>query len=314
MSLSFPDYQDFDTQNDLTPIPLLADSLRIPVEQAVSEYIGERWAVKQFRDMHDFSSHPSAIFSDEAYSVFVKFSQAANGLEQFETELKSLRFLNELAGILIPTPIGNVAVEGGVIMVVEAVTAVERTSLQWRQIGQTLAQIHRVKGKAYGLDSHNYFGPFYQDNRPMSDWSTFYAERRLFPRLMGAINAGHLPTAAIQQVEKLISRLPNLCGPAVTPTLLHGDAQHHNFISTAEGAVVIDPAVYYGHPEIDLAYVNYFHPMPEDVFLGYQEELPIDAGFYERRDLWRVYGYLAAVEVEGAPYLGKLLDAVQKYL
>ena len=314
MNLAFPNIQNFDPKNDAAPIPLLADPLRIPVEHAVSETIGKKWAVKQFRDMNDFSSHPSAVFSDESYSVFVKFSHAANGLEQFETELKNLRLLHELAGILIPTPIGNVAVEGGVVMVLEAVRSVERTSIQWRQIGQTLAQIHRVKGKAYGLDSHNYFGPFYQDNRPMRDWATFYAERRLFPRLMGAINAGHMPTAAIQQVERLIARLPDLCGPEATPTLLHGDAQHHNFVSTAEGAVVIDPAVYYGHPEIDLAYVDYFHPMPEDVLLGYQELLPIDPGFSERRDLWRVYGYLAAVEVEGAPYLGKLLDAVQKYL
>jgi len=264
--------------------------------------------------MRDFSSHPSAIFSDGTYAVFVKLSQAANGLEQFELELRGLKLLSEFSGVRTPTPIGNVTVEGGVIMVVEAVTAVERTSKQWREIGRTLAQIHRIKGQHYGLDSHCYFGPFYQDNRPLSDWATFYAERRLFPRLMGAVNAGYVPTSAIQQVEKLISRLPNLCGPAVVPTLLHGDAQHHNFISTADGAVVIDPAVYYGHPEIDLAYVDYFHPMPEDVFLGYQEILPIDPGFHERRDLWRIYGYLAIVEIEGTSYLGKLLDAVQKYL
>lgn len=314
MNLAFPDNQNFDAHNGATPISLLTASLRIPVEHAVSEYIGKRWTVKQFRDMNDFSSHPSAIFSDDGYSVFVKFSKAANGFEQFETELKGLQLLSELSGVLIPTPIGNVAVEGGVVMVVEAVSAVERSSIQWRQIGQTLAQIHRIKGKQYGLGGHNYFGPLYQDNRPMSDWSAFYAERRLYPRLMGAINAGHMPTTAIQQVEKLISRLPKVCGPEVAPTLLHGDAQHHNFISTAEGAVVIDPAIYYGHPEIDLAYIDYFHPMPEDVLLGYQEELSIDRGFHERRDLWRVYGYLAAVEVEGAAYLGKLLDAVQKYL
>jgi fructosamine-3-kinase len=314
MPLTFPDIQNFDPKNGTTPIPLLADSLRIPIEHAVSEYIGKKWTVKQFRDMNDFSSHPSAIFSDGDYSIFVKLSKAANGLEQFETELAGLRLLSELAEIMTPTPIGNIEVEGGVVMVLEAVQSVERTSIQWRQIGQTLAQIHRIKGKIYGLDSHNYFGPFYQDNRPMSDWATFYVERRLFPRLMGAINAGHMPTSAIKQVEKLIARLPNLCGPEVTPSLLHGDAQHHNFVSTADGAVAIDPAVYYGHPEIDLAYVDYFHPMPDDVLLGYQELLPIDPGFPKRRDLWRVYGYLAAVEVEGMPYLGKLLEAVQKYL
>lgn len=314
MSLPLPEKNSFDAQNCLTPIPLLANSLRIPVEQLVSEYLGKRWTVKQFRDMNDFSSHHSAIFSDGSYSVFVKLSQAANGLEQFEAELLGLRLLSELAGVLTPTSIGNIEVEGGVIMVLEAVETVNRTSIHWRQIGGTLAHIHRVKGQHFGLDSHNYFGPFYQDNRPTSDWATFYAERRLWPRLMGAINAGNMPTDAIHQVEKLILRLPNLCGPEVTPTLLHGDAQQNNFISASEGTFVIDPAVYYGNPEIDLAYIDYFQPMPEDVFVGYQDELPIDSGFYERRDLWRVYGYLAAVEVEGVEYLGKLMDAVQKYL
>ena len=314
MNLSLPDNKNFDAQNDLRPISLLEDSLRIPVEQIVSEYKKKRWEVKQFRDMNEFSSHPSAILSDGTYSVFIKFSKAANGLEQFEIELAGLRLLSELSGVLTPTPIGNLAVDGGVIMVLEAVHAVDRTPGQWRQIGQSLAQIHRIKGKQYGLEAHNYFGPLYQDNRPTSDWSTFYAERRLLPRLMGAINSGNMPTTAIQRVEKLISRLPELCGPEVEPSLLHGDAQQNNFISAEAGAVVIDPAVYYGNPEIDLAYIDYFQPVPDDVFIGYAEELPIDPGFSERRDLWRVYGYLAAVEVEGPSHLGKLTNAVQKYL
>ena len=308
------EFEKFETGSAPPSIPLLAETFRIPVERLVSEYKGKSWQVRQFRDMNEFSSHPSALFSDDKYSVFVKLSKAANGLEQFETELASLQLLSKLSRVLTPTPIGNIEVEGGVIMVLEAVQSVERTSDQWRQIGQTLARIHSIKAEKYGLDSHNYFGPLYQDNRPLSDWATFYAERRLWPRLMGAINAGNMPTSAIQQMEKLISRLPQLCGPEIAPTLLHGDAQQNNFISTEAGAVVIDPAVYFGNPEIDLAYIDYFQPVPEDVLIGYQAELPIDPGFGERRDLWRVYGYLAAVEVEGAAYLGKLLDAVQKYL
>jgi protein-ribulosamine 3-kinase len=294
--------------------PLLDPRLRIPVEQIVSEHTGKRWTVKEFRDMNEFSSHPSAILSDGSSSVFVKFNTAANALEQFETELASLRLLSQLSGISIPTPIGNLPVEGGVIMVLEEIRAIDRTPRQWREIGQTLAQIHRVKGNHFGLETHNYFGPFYQDNRPMTDWPTFYAERRLWPRLVGAINAGHMPTDVIRQVEKLIARLPSLCGPEYTPTLLHGDAQQHNFITAERGAVVIDPAVYYGNPEMDLAYVDYFHPVPDDVFIGYKERMPVDPGFRERRDLWRIYSHLAAVEVEGTAYLSKLTAAVQKYL
>jgi len=270
--------------------------------------------VKEFRDMNEFSSHPSAIFSDGSFSVFVKFNTAANGLEQFEVELAGLQRLSKLSGVLTPAPIGNITVDGGAIMILEAVPVVDRMPKQWRDIGRALAQIHKVKGTQFGLETNNYFGPLYQDNRPMSDWPTFYAERRLWPRLVGAINSGNMPTEVIRQVEKLISRLPELCGPEVEPTLLHGDAQQNNFISMENGVVVIDPAVYYGHPEIDLAHIDFFQPVPNDVFIGYQEGAPIDSGFRERRELWRIYGYLAIVEVEGSAYLRNLSSAVQKYL
>jgi protein-ribulosamine 3-kinase len=270
--------------------------------------------MKEFKDMNEFSSHPSAILSDGSYSIFVKLSTAANGQEQFEIELAGLRLLSELSGVRIPTFIGNIPFEGGIVMVLEGVLEMDRTATQWRQIGQTLAQIHQNKGRQFGLDTHNYFGPLYQDNRPLSDWPTFYAERRLWPRFMGAINSGNMPTDVIRQVEKLILRIPKLCDASVVPTLLHGDAQQNNFISTEMGAVVIDPAVYYGHPEMDLAYVDYFRPVSDDLFNGYKEVLPIDSGFWERRDLWRIYGYLAIAEVEGAPFLPQLTNAVRKYV
>lgn len=148
----------------------------------------------------------------------------------------------------------------------------------------------------------------------MPDWLSFFVERRLWPRLVGAIDSGNLPTETIRQLEKLILRLPELSIPEAVPTLLHGDAQQNNFISTVRGAMVIDPAAYFGHPEMDLAYIDYFQPVPEDVFLGYQEVLPIDPGFDERRDIWRIPGYLAVIEVEGASFLDRLTGALMKYI
>jgi protein-ribulosamine 3-kinase len=294
--------------------PLSNDRFYTRVEEVVSDFIGKEWRISEFRDMNEFSSHASAILSDGSYSIFVKFSDAANAFEQFELELAELRLLAKLSGVLTPTAIGNFAVGSGVMMVLEAVPTIDRTHKQWREIGQTLAQIHKVKGMQFGLDTNCYFGPLFQDNRPMRDWTTFYVERRLWPRFAGAINSGNMPTDVIRQVDRLILRVPQLCGPDVEPTLLHGDSQQNNFISTERGAVVIDPAVYYGNPEMDLAYIDYFQPVPDDVFIGYQEQMLIDPGFRERRDLWRIYGYLAAVEVEGAAYLPQLVHAVQKYL
>jgi protein-ribulosamine 3-kinase len=301
-------------QDQFSSIRLARDPLRIPVEKFVSEHTGRQWRIKDARDMTEFACHPCAILSDGSFSVFAKFSEAANGMEQFEIELAGLRLLAERAGVLTPTPLGILTVEGGALMILQAVREVERGPRHWRQIGRTLALIHKVKGDRFGLETQGYFGPLYQDNRPMSSWAAFYAERRLYPRLAGAIDSGNLPSPVIRQVEKLIARLPDLCGPEPVPTLLHGDAQQNNYISTQMGTIVIDPAVHYGHPEVDLAFIDNFQPAPMDFFDGYREEMPIDPGFWERRDLWRVYIYLAAVTVEGAGYLKLLTNALQKYV
>ena len=302
-------------QNRISSVRLAGNPLRIPVEQIVSEHRGQPWTIEDARDMTEFACHHCAILSDGSYSVFAKFSEAANGFEQFEIELAGLRLLRERSGVLTPTPIGIVPVTGGNVLVLETVQQVARAPRHWRHIGQTLARIHKNKWDRFGLETNGYIGPLYLDNTPTSDWPTFYAERRLWPGLRLAIDSGNMPPVVIRQVEKLLSRLPGLCGPETVPTLLHGDAQQNNFISTEMGAVVIDPAVCYGNPEMDLAFIGiWFQTVPDDVFDGYQDEQPIDPGFWERRDLWRVWGYLAAVTVEGPSYLGKLTEAVQKYL
>src|SRR5207245_5179616 len=120
-------------------------------------------------------------------------------------------------------------------------------------------------------------------NTPVADWPEFFWERRLVPRLWAAVDSGHLPLDLVPQVEKLGSRLAWLCGPKVEPSLLHGDAHQNNFLSTAQGPVMIDPAVYYGHPEMDLAFVDFFAPVSGEFFQGYQEMTPLEPGFVERR-------------------------------
>ncbi len=64
-------------------------------------------------------------------------------------------------------------------------------------------------------------------------------------------------------------------------------------------------APYFGHPEIDLALLDYFAPVPPVVFDAYREITPIDDGFAERRELWRLFGYLAVVAVDGRNEFGR---------
>jgi fructosamine-3-kinase len=287
--------------------------LQSPVEEVVSAHLGRAWRASDVRDMADFASRPSVILSGDGYAVFSKFSDASDAREQFEAELDGLRALTALSGVVTPVPIGIYPLANGHALVLEAVAEVPRTTRDWRQIGEALARIHTVRGSAFGYSRPGWFGPLPQDNTPAPDWPTFFGERRLRPGLRRAVDSGHLPMSLIRELEDVIARLPDLCGPSVAPTLLHGDAQKNNFISSPSGPVVIDPAIYFGHPEVDLAHIDYFEPVPEGFFDGYRSLRPIDPGFRGRRGLWRLWGYLACVTVEGRAYLPHVMEAVRLY-
>jgi protein-ribulosamine 3-kinase len=292
---------------------LLCDEVRIPLEHLVSSELGRTWRALRARDMHEAASHPAAILTDDTYSVFVKLTEGSLARDQAASELAGLRYLPQHAGVLTPTGIGIIEAGGGVLLVMEAVDVVPRTDDQWRQMGHALAKIHSVKGDHCGFASHTYWGPFYQDNSPTAEWVAFFRERRIAPRLEAAIASGHLPSDVVPYIERLSAQLDDLCGPPITPSLLHGDSHHNNFLDTVNGPVLIDPAIYFGHPEMDLAFVDFFAPVPDALLDGYREVTTVDVGFVSRRDLWRIPAWLAMVEMDGPQHVTPLMAALRSY-
>jgi fructosamine-3-kinase len=292
----------------------LNDDLRRLIERRVSRYRGAPWRIEQVQDRTDFASHPAAVLSGAGFAVFVKAGEGALAVDRFQRELAGLRLLSTQAGVLTPAGIGLLEVSDSAVVVMQAVQEIERDAVFWPQMGQALAQMHSVKGRRFGLETHAYWGDLYQDNTPADDWATFFWERRLAPRLKAAVDSGHLPAALVAPIEWIGARLPALIGPAVAPALLHGDAHKNNCLNTLLGPVFIDPAVYYGHPEMDLAYMDFFEPVPGDLLGGYAEIAPLDAGFVERRELWRLPARLAMVEVNVPHALDRLSAAVRNYL
>jgi fructosamine-3-kinase len=306
--------------------PLLHAQVRRAIEREASRHLGQSWVSDAFTDLADRASHPCGLLHGQPFSVFAKLSHDRTAGEQFEAELKGLTFLRERACIVTPTPIGSgvIHLDTGSLLLCEALperASEARTRDDWRSIGHTLASVHQVHGAQFGLDHFDgFFGPLPQNNKPVASnrWADFYAERRIAPLLRSAVDSGHMPLDLAADIERLGRRLAALCGPELQPTLLHGDAQQNNFVSTDAGAVVIDAAPYFGHPEIDLALVDYFQPVPDDVFDAYRKITPIDPGFAERRELWRIFGYLAVVTVDGDNpfgrcFLTQLAEAVRRY-
>jgi hypothetical protein len=83
-----------------------------------------------------------------------------------------------------------------------------------------------------------------QDNRPVeaNGGPTSSGSAGWIRMLQAAVDSGRLPPALAVGVGQIAARLLALAGPESRPSLLYGDAQQNNFVSTAAGAVVIDAA------------------------------------------------------------------------
>lgn len=130
-------------------------------------------------------------------------------------------------------------------------------------LGRGVAAIHRAGVPAFGHLEDSFIGPFPQDNRPEATWARFCGERRLLPMARRAVDAGHGPESLLAAVEALIPRLPSLVGPDEPPARLHGDLWGGNWMRGPGGEpVLVDPAVYGGHREMDLAMMQPDHEAP----------------------------------------------------
>ena len=122
-------------------------------------------------------------------------------------------------------------------------------------------------------------------------------------------------SSSLKMMAKLLDRLPSLLVEPKFPSLLHGDLWSGNYIIGNDGrAWLIDPAVYVGHAEADLAMTALFGRFPVHFYDAYNEVNPIDAGYRERRDLYNLYHLLNHVNLFGGGYMDGVMRIVREYV
>ncbi|MDW8317041.1 MAG: fructosamine kinase family protein, partial [Anaerolineae bacterium] len=183
-------------------------------------------------------------------------------------------------------------------------------------LGRQLAALHCATADAYGLDHNNFCGDTPQDNRWASSWVEFYGQRRLGFQMELAGRRGLMPRERRWRLERLIAGLARWIDEAACrPSLLHGDLWGGNWLVDAAGRpVLIDPAVYYGDREAELAMCRLFGGFPPEFYRAYDEAWPPAPGRDERIPLYQLYHLLNHLNLFGEGY-GSQVDAVlQRYV
>jgi fructosamine-3-kinase len=283
------------------------------IAAAIGERTGTPFSVSSAKPVRGGSIHRAWHLDDGVRHYFVKTGPLA-AAPMFAAEAEGLLALSAAAVVATPTFItqGNAGDEAFLVLEHLELKALDQAG--GATLGAALAQLHRVRGDAFGWPADNFIGSTRQTNALHQSWPHFFADRRLRPQLELALENG-MDRSLVSKGRGISDRIGGLFidyRPA--PSLLHGDLWSGNAAQTRDGVpVIFDPACYYGDREADIAMAELFGGFPLSFHAAYRRAWPLDAGYETRKPLYNLYHILNHFNLFGGTYLGqaqRMIDAL----
>jgi fructosamine-3-kinase len=232
----------------------------------------------------------------------------------FETELQGLKLLAYAREIRVPVAYETGIVDNTAFLLTEFVERGNAYADSSRNFGRKLAALHQHSAGYFGLEYDNYIGSLPQQNTKSEKWPDFFIQSRLIPQIELARKNGLLENSTEKKFESFFKKI-NTLFPEEKPSLLHGDLWSGNYFWNKDGEpCVFDPAVYYGHREMDIAMTLLFGNFGSDFYAGYNEIYPLQNGWKERVALCNLYPLLVHVNLFGSGYLEQLNSSLNRYV
>lgn len=177
------------------------------------------------------------------------------------------------------------------------------------------ATLHRIHDKQCGFITNTNIGIYEQSNRQNSSWIEFYKRERIFDFVNQMLVEDKIGDKLYDRVVSFCDDFDKYLVEPKKPSLLHGDIWSGNIlINDGQISGIIDPAIYYGHHEMDLAFILMFQTFGNGFFERYNDLYPIEDGFLEQRaDIYNLYPYLVHARAFGKSYLTYVKKIMEKY-
>ena len=257
---------------------------------------------------------------NEAYSLnttagkyFIKYNSVSAFPLMFEKEASGLRILADTKTIATPEVIGTGESGKYAWLLLQNIESNPAGRNFWNKFGTKLADLHRNTNDYFGLDHDNYIGSLVQSNKFHPDFFSFFISERIEPQLKEARNKGSFSQSDIRYFDPLFKSLHNII-PSEKPALVHGDLWSGNFmVNTLGSPCLIDPAIYYGHREADIAMTLMFGGFQPEFYHAYNQSWPMENGWQKRMDIFNLYPLLVHVNLFGGSYSGQVLRIIRQF-
>lgn len=245
---------------------------------------------------------------------FLKVNSANNFPHLFKKEARALEAIKKTKTFSVPKVV-NVGEAGKDFqyLLLEWMETSTPTVVNWENLGKNLAKLHQNTSKQFGWSEDNYIAIVVQPNSLTDSWSEFYAKNRIMPMMKLLQNKQLINSKQIKSAENLCKQL-NSIFPEEKPALLHGDFWNGNILANKKGEFsVIDPAIYYGHREMDLAIAKLFGGFDDVFFDAYHENNPLAPNFEERLPIAQLFPLLIHAYLFEGYYVKDVQTILKKF-
>jgi fructosamine-3-kinase len=252
------------------------------------------------------------VVLDDGRRVFVK-ANASGPPDLFVREAEGLAWLAGATSLRLPRVLAT-SVDPP-LLCLEWIASAPRAADHGERLGRGLAELHAHHEDAAGLERQNYIATISQDNTPTESWPRFYAERRILPIVRSLRDLGRFTLGQAAVFDALTARFDDLLATGEPCGRLHGDLWGGNTMTDERGTpCLIDPAVYAGNREVDLAMMQLFGGFERDVFAAYEEVLPLPPGASERVALYQLWPVLVHAQLFGGSYVDRAVRTARKHV
>lgn len=246
-------------------------------------------------------------------AYFLKTNNMPEALTMFKKEANSLSVIAQTNTIKTPLIISCDTFEDLPYLLLEYIKPKSPSTFDFKTLGKQLAKLHQCSSNYFGLDEDNFIGRLPQNNNQHNTWLDFYTHERLLPQLELAQKKGLLKEKACPSIGYIKEQLQPLF-EHIKPSLLHGDLWSGNYLIATDGTpYVIDPAIYYGHHEVDIAISKLFGGFEESFYSAYHDCFPMDYNTKARIDIYQLYYLLVHLNMFGASYYGSVSTILKTY-
>ncbi len=288
-------------------------SWREGVKKFLSDKFGKNVNIISESYVGGGSINDTRMIKTEEGDFFVKINSASRYPQMFEKEAKGLEILKQADVIDIPNVVGFGENNDDAFLILNYIKSSAKSPGFWTEFGEKLAMLHKNSNEYFGLDHDNYIGSLHQSNKPHKTWEDFFREERLEPQIEKAYNSGEIDKATIKMFDRFFNKLGEIF-PVEPPSLIHGDLWGGNYMVNETGnPVLIDPAVYYGHREMDLGMSQLFGGFSNEFYRAYDNTFPLEPGWQKRLDYCNLYPLMVHVNLFGGGYVGSVKTILSKF-